>query len=165
MSGNGTLLWGPTTKYLHIKSTEQCLASSKLLTPHPPLHPAGVSSPRTKGGPNNTRRAVRGWGVNISEDARHWIGLLQFNPSTGPTIPGTVIAGNICGQWVYFTAFCQIPSLWLVAIWRFFSLSSHIIKYGVRSSKFIWAPCAQLYSLAKTPQPPPPPSHTFGLIY
>jgi len=45
----------------------------------PPLHPAGVSSPRTKGGVH-TRRAVRG--VNILEDARHWIGLLQFNPST-----------------------------------------------------------------------------------
>ncbi len=30
----------------------------------------------------HTRRAVRGWGVNISEDARHWIGLLQYNPST-----------------------------------------------------------------------------------
>ncbi len=34
----------------------------------------------------HTRRAVRGWGgggVNILEDARHWIGLLQYNPSTG----------------------------------------------------------------------------------
>ncbi len=30
----------------------------------------------------HTRRAVRGWGFNISEDARHWIGLLQYNPST-----------------------------------------------------------------------------------
>jgi hypothetical protein len=30
-------------------------------------------------------------------------------------------------------------------------------KYGVRSPKFIWAPCAQLYSLAETMQPPPPP--------
>jgi hypothetical protein len=29
------------------------------------------------------------------------------------------------------------------------------VKYGVRSPKFIWAPCAQLYSLAETPQPPP----------
>jgi hypothetical protein len=28
-------------------------------------------------------------------------------------------------------------------------------KYGIRSPKFIWAPCAQLYSLAETPQPPP----------
>jgi hypothetical protein len=27
---------------------------------------------------------VRGWGVNISEDDRHWIGgLLQYTPSTG----------------------------------------------------------------------------------
>ncbi len=28
------------------------------------------------------RRAVRGWGVIISEDATQWIGLLQYNPST-----------------------------------------------------------------------------------
>ncbi len=47
----------------------------------PPLHPASVSFLRTKGGGVYTRRAVRGWGVNISEDARHWIGLLQYNPS------------------------------------------------------------------------------------
>ncbi len=31
------------------------------------------------------------------------------------------------------------------------------VKYGVRSLKFIWVPSAQLYSLAKTPQSPPPP--------
>ena len=35
------------------------------------------------------------------------------------------------------------------------------VKYGVRSPKTIWAPCAQLYSLAETLQPPPP---AFGLI-
>jgi hypothetical protein len=33
------------------------------------------------------------------------------------------------------------------------------VKYGVRAPKFIWAPCAQLYSLAETmvetPHPPP----------
>ena len=50
--------------------------------PPPPLHPASVSSPRTKGGGVHTRRAVKGWGVNISEEVRHWIGLLQYNPST-----------------------------------------------------------------------------------
>ncbi len=33
-------------------------------------------------------------------------------------------------------------------------------KYGVTSPKFIWAPCAQLYSLAE-PLPPPP---AYGLI-
>ncbi len=54
--------------------------------PPTPLHPASVSSPRTKGGGVQTRRAVRGWGVNISEDARHWIGLLQYNPTTEPTL-------------------------------------------------------------------------------
>jgi len=36
------------------------------------------------------------------------------------------------------------------------------VKYGVLSPKFIWAPCAQLYSLAENPQASPPP---FGLIY
>ena len=52
--------------------------------PPPPIHPASVSSPRTKGGEGgvHTRRAVSGWGVNIFEDAIHWIGLLQYTPST-----------------------------------------------------------------------------------
>ncbi len=55
------------------------------IDPPPPLHPASVSSPRTKGGGEegvHTRRAVRGWRVNILEDARHWIGFLQYNIST-----------------------------------------------------------------------------------
>ncbi len=38
----------------------------------PPHHRRGL----------HTRRAVRGWRVNISEDDRQWIGLLQYNPST-----------------------------------------------------------------------------------
>jgi hypothetical protein len=33
------------------------------------------------------------------------------------------------------------------------------VKYGVRSPKFIWAPCAQLYTLAETSQPQPLPPH------
>jgi hypothetical protein len=33
------------------------------------------------------------------------------------------------------------------------------VKYGVRSPNFIWAPCAQMYSLAETPQPSPLPPH------
>jgi hypothetical protein len=52
----------------------------RTINPPPPLHPASVSSPRTKGEGVHTRWAVRGWRVNISEDARHWIGLLQYNP-------------------------------------------------------------------------------------
>jgi hypothetical protein len=71
-----------STKYLHIWRTEQCLAFPELLTPPPPLHPASVSFPLTKGGGVHTRLAVRGWGVNISEDAIHRIGLLQSNLST-----------------------------------------------------------------------------------
>ncbi len=39
--------------------------------------------PAPKGAHTRRRRAVRGLGGNISEDARHWIGLLQYNPSTG----------------------------------------------------------------------------------
>ncbi len=48
-----------------------CLASSELLTPHP------LSTQRVCPSP-----AVRGWEFNFSEDARQWIGLLQYNPST-----------------------------------------------------------------------------------
>jgi hypothetical protein len=41
-----------------------------------------------------------------------------------------------------------------------------IAKYELRFPKFIWASCAQLYSLAEAPQPPPPPiPPAFGLIY
>jgi hypothetical protein len=56
----------------------------RTIDPLPPLHPASVSSPRTKGGVlgggGTHSPAGEGVGVNISEDARHWIGLLQYNP-------------------------------------------------------------------------------------
>ncbi len=55
------LLIGKVTKYLHIIVHD----------PPPPLHPTSVSSPCNKGGGEHTRRAVKGWGVNILEDARH----------------------------------------------------------------------------------------------
>ncbi len=61
------------------------------IDPPPPLHPVSVSSPRTKGGGVNTRRAVRGWGGNILVDARHCIGLLQYNLST-PTMYRIVLS-------------------------------------------------------------------------
>ncbi len=44
-----------------------------------------MSSRRTKGGGGEYTLAGR-WRFNISEDARHWIGLLQYNPSTLVTI-------------------------------------------------------------------------------
>ncbi len=59
----------PTDTFSHkvltyIYCTEQCLVSSELKTPHPvsSLHPASVSSPRTKGGGVRTRRPAMGWG-------------------------------------------------------------------------------------------------------
>jgi hypothetical protein len=82
------------TKYLHIQSAEQCLESSELLTPHPLSSQRVCPPPAPKtGGGVNTRRAVRGWGVNISEDVRHWFGLLQFNPFTVVLYESTRIIG------------------------------------------------------------------------
>ncbi len=37
-------------------------------------------------------------------------------------------------------------------LWCLSGLKISLVRYGVRSLKFIWAPCAQLYSLAETPQ-------------
>ncbi len=45
----------------------------RLLTPHPLSTQRVCPPPAPKAGVH-TRRAVRGWGVNILEDARHWIG-------------------------------------------------------------------------------------------
>ncbi len=62
--------WEFTVGYMHkvITYIEYRAVSGvfRTIDPSPPLHPASVSSPHTKG------RAERGWGVNISEDARHW---------------------------------------------------------------------------------------------
>jgi hypothetical protein len=51
------------------------------IDPPPPLHPASVSFPRTKVAGGTHSPGGEGLGVNISEDAHHWIGLLQYNPS------------------------------------------------------------------------------------
>ncbi len=41
---------------------------------------SGVFHTIDRGGGVHTRRAVRGVGGQYFEDARHWIGLLQYNP-------------------------------------------------------------------------------------
>ncbi len=74
------------TKYLHkieYRVVSGVFQTTKLLTPFPlsSLHPASVSSPVPKARGLtvlHTRLAVRGWWVNILEDDRHWIGLLQY---------------------------------------------------------------------------------------
>ncbi len=53
------------------------------IDPPPPLHPGGVSSPRTKGGGYTLAEQWGGGGVNILKDARHWIGLLHYIPLWG----------------------------------------------------------------------------------
>jgi hypothetical protein len=52
----------------------------------PPSPPSECVLPPHQRRGVHTRRAVRGWGVNILEDARQRIGLLQYNLSTVQTI-------------------------------------------------------------------------------
>ncbi len=78
--------WIPTvkdegTKYLHIEYRAVSVVF-RTIDPQPPLPLASVSSsPRTKGWGTHSPGS-EGVGVNISKDAWHWIGLLQYNPST-----------------------------------------------------------------------------------
>ncbi len=81
----------------HKVLTEQCLASSELLTPHPLSTQWVCPPPAPK---LRTRRAVRGWRVNISEEARHWIGLLQYNPSTNQAKDCHLF--NILTNWIIY---------------------------------------------------------------
>ncbi len=53
------------------------LASSKILTPHPPLRLASESSPPTKAGGAHSPGGEGDGGVNILEDERYRIALLQ----------------------------------------------------------------------------------------
>jgi hypothetical protein len=56
-----------------------------------------VSSPPTKGGGYTIAGRRGGWGVNILEDERHRIGLLQYNLSTTCTVKKRIfiyIEGN-----------------------------------------------------------------------
>ncbi len=50
---------------------QSCLASSKILTPHPPLRPASAYPPPLLRGEDTLAGWRGGWGVIILEDARH----------------------------------------------------------------------------------------------
>jgi hypothetical protein len=61
-----------TVERLYCKRPIQCLACVfQNIDPPPPHHTASVSSPAPKAGGVNTRRAVKGWGINILENARY----------------------------------------------------------------------------------------------
>jgi hypothetical protein len=62
---------------IYCKRAILSLSSSKILTPHPPLRLASVSSPPKKGGGYTLAGRRGGWGVNILEDERDRIALLQ----------------------------------------------------------------------------------------
>jgi hypothetical protein len=84
--GTFNLFWVPQSTYIcRVQSSVWRLPKYCPPSP-PPLNPASVSSSRAnKGGGVHTRQGGRGRGVNILEAARHWIGLIQYNPSTlGP---------------------------------------------------------------------------------
>jgi hypothetical protein len=67
--------------YMYIYRAQSSVWRLPNYWPHTPLHPASVSSPEPKAEGTHSQGG-EGVGVNISEDARHWIGLLQYNPST-----------------------------------------------------------------------------------
>jgi hypothetical protein len=67
------------TKYLHIYVEYRAVSGVfRTIDPPPPLSLASVSSPRTKGGVVQTRRAVRGWGGSIFRKTPD-IGLASYN--------------------------------------------------------------------------------------
>ncbi len=69
------------------------------IDPLPPPSPQRVCPPPA---PKAYTLAGR-WGVNILEDARHWIGILQYNPSTERgNIGVTRVAGKVNKE-------CRVP--------------------------------------------------------
>jgi hypothetical protein len=64
---------------IYCKRAILSLSSSKILTPYPPLRLASVSSPPTKAGGTHSPggEGDGGMGVNILEDERDRIALLQ----------------------------------------------------------------------------------------
>ncbi len=65
--------WGYVLRVerLYCKRPILRLASSKILTPHPPRRPASVYPPPLVRGEDTLAGWRGGWGVNILEDARH----------------------------------------------------------------------------------------------
>jgi hypothetical protein len=62
----------PQSTYFTVRG-QSYFSRSKILTPHPPLRPASLSSPRNKGGGHTLAGRRGGWGVNILEDERNRI--------------------------------------------------------------------------------------------
>jgi hypothetical protein len=77
-SGWGKEWFMTTTEYIfYCKRAMLFLSFSKILTPLPPFLPASLSSPCNKGGGYTLAGRRGGWGVNVLEDERNRIALLQ----------------------------------------------------------------------------------------
>ncbi len=78
---------GPYPQSTYICRVQSCVwRLPKYWPPTPPSPPKECVLPphQRRGDTQYTRRAVGG-GVNILDDARHWIGLLQYNHPTSKT--------------------------------------------------------------------------------
>ncbi len=82
--------------------------------PPTPSPPSGcVLPPHQRRGDTNSPGGEGGWGwVNISKDARHWIGFLQYNPSTVLWQQGSFFQHTHAYTWVYI-ANCTAAFVWL----------------------------------------------------
>jgi hypothetical protein len=90
---------------------------------------------------------IKEWGAEIFRKIRPYPIPVRALESYGAT---RTAVGYLKTNWQRRLQLCQ-P--------LFINYIQPQVKYGVRSPEFILAPCAQLYSLAETTQPPPFPSH------
>ncbi len=79
--GKSDPVYKPQSTYIYrVQSSVWRLPNHWPPTPSPPSE--CVLPPHQRRGGYTLAGRRGGGGVNISEDARHWIGLLQYNPST-----------------------------------------------------------------------------------
>jgi len=70
----------------------------------PPLH-------QRQGGTHSPAGGEVGWGVNILEDSRHWIGLLQFNHSSKASYRFSIASGMDLLVLLLLASFFYAPDL------------------------------------------------------
>jgi hypothetical protein len=91
---------------LYCKRPILCLASSKILTSHPPHRPASVRPPPLVRGEDTLARWRRGGGgVNILEDARHSSVLYICRYFVMDPFDGAHLSSNVLKQLLYKSLF------------------------------------------------------------
>ena len=112
----------------------------RTIDPPPPLHPASVSSPPAPKAGGTHSPGGEGVGVTISEDARHWMGLLQYNPSTvcAMTDDGLLGAGGRGGS--HSELFC---CQWSDTLATSFAYMFHPLITILMKTYKIWQTCSR----------------------